>query len=231
MQTIELTESFYKSLQQNLLIYDWNYVYKYSPYSKEIMEYLIQNINMLPKEYLTEPKAFLEYKDYVGVLIQHHRNLVPVSELLILNKKFNKKALVKKVVEIVLELEEKGINYFDVHSKNIMTDGKKIKLIDMDEAVILRSDYDKVLTRAQLLYFILETFINLPSLNGLLDYFVEIDDLKKIYSSEVMDYAKSSKELSSDIKDVDLFPIIEEFDDLKKGKEARKIILNYIKKM
>lgn len=83
----------------------------------------------LLKYYYVDDESFIRaYGGYYYETYHNFRNYYRDSSI-------DKRQVLREVVEAVLELESIGIQYTDIHSKNIMVnDESHMKLVDLDEA-------------------------------------------------------------------------------------------------
>ena len=119
-----------------LRVYKDMFDYKFTHYRDDELVSKLQNVQKKVK--LTDfPTGIISIEGHViGQEIPYYHDAVSITEAIIDKKlKDNPIEYYKKILDILIELKQNGVEYIDVHGKNFMYLEKedKIKLIDFDD--------------------------------------------------------------------------------------------------
>lgn len=158
-------------------------------------------------------KFYNEYTDY--------RNLY-------LDSNVNKPQIIKECIEAVLELQNIGVNFTDIHANNIIVNKEShMKLVDLDETkLVILCDDDKTplfinLILQSMLFFEVKSSI-WPWIRPK-DVLLELEN-KKVLSSSFLDSILEKDNFASFYSNVDNY--LEELCDKEKSFTLRKELRN-----
>ncbi|MDE6292716.1 MAG: hypothetical protein K2L98_03455, partial [Bacilli bacterium] len=118
-------------------------VYKYSPQASGVLERYISIYDELTHDFYPEitgmyDDALNNFKAYSQKRLKGH---VPIRWFMRLNICLPREEIIAQLRVALDELMSFGIYYYDIHYKNVLWNGKTIKLIDMDWTVIDNERY------------------------------------------------------------------------------------------
>lgn len=140
----------------------------------------------------------------------------------------NKSQIIKECIEAVLELRNIGVNYTDIHSKNIIVNGEShMRLVDLDETRILKPWDD-----SRVFYFIdlmLESMLFSDVKHSIWHWLTKRSVLmeletKKVLSSTFLDFVSGKNDFDSFYSNVDKYLL--ELSDKEKSFILRKELKN-----
>jgi len=143
------------------------------------------------------------------------------------NLKVSKDKIILDVFNVLKELENIEIDYWDLHSDNILINNDNIKLIDLGS-----SFYDKKMQSFLFHYYkivnlIIQLYVFYDNLNlktGYLDELLKMD-ISSYFSKEIYEYLICLKNL--DISEIDINKVVSEFNDLEKMNSLRRSLNKY----
>lgn len=144
------------------------------------------------------------------------------------NPNINKSQIIREYTEAVLELQNIGVNYKDVHSKNIIVDKENhIRLVDLDETCLAKSWDEGMdlkfidLMITSILFFDVKDFV----WNWLSPRLVLLElENKNLLTSSFLDVIKEKSDFDSFCSNVDQY--LQELEDKEKSSILRKELKN-----
>lgn len=103
-----------------------------------------------------------------------------------LSNEVNKKQIFNEAIEAIFELESIGVNYTDIHARNIIVADSHIRLVDLDEATPLTFKDPKT---CLILDLILESFLFNDINDGTWEYIEPRYTLRALDSKNVLSYS------------------------------------------
>lgn len=103
-----------------------------------------------------------------------------------LNKEINKKQVFNEAIEAIFELESIGVNYTDIHARNIIVADSHMRLVDLDEATPLTFKDSKT---CLILDLILESFLFNDINDATWEYIEPRHTLSALDSKNVLSYS------------------------------------------
>ena len=205
-------------------------MYKYNPKALEVLERYISVYEQLTQDCYPEIKGMYDDMDGVFKAYAQKRFIVhvPIKWFMRLNIFLPREEIIGKLRNAIEELMSYGIYYYDIHYKNILWNGKTIRLVDMDGAIIDDERYFYHMYY-NLVDFILELYFYYR--HPLNDYYIPIFSERmrytEVFSSEFIEYLDVVYECMDRDGMAQIEPFLQELQDKEKVEYAIK---NYIQK-
>ena len=169
MQEIEITKKKFnrmKKIKKDAVHYRDNLIYKYSPESWPIMT----TIEKFEKEpcfkHIATPKAYLMCeKQYFGYIMEYNKTISKINDAIQNGIITNLDVYILKLLEILENLNQIGIYYWDFHSENILsTQNGEPFILDIDGAEYLPDIEDLHNQREYLTEFLINLYLGTDNL-------------------------------------------------------------------
>ena len=205
-------------------------VYKYNPEALAGLERYINIYDELIHDYYPEITTLYDDEENTFKAYKQKRikGYLPIVGFMRLNLFLPREEIIRQLREALDELMRWGIYYYDLHNKNILWNGKAIKLIDMDEVVI---DDERFFYHLyyNLVDFILELYFyySHPLKTYYIPIFLERMRYTEVFSPEFIEYLDTVYECMEKEEMSQIEPFLQELQDKEKVDYAIK---NYIYK-
>lgn len=205
-------------------------VYKYNPQALSVLERYISVYDELTHEFYPEITGLYndssnDFKAYAQKRLKGH---VPIEWFMRLNICLPREEIIAQLRVALDELMSYGIYYYDIHCKNILWNGKTIKLVDMDGMIIDNERYFYHMYY-NLVDFILELYFYYthPLKEYYIPIFLERMRYTEVFSLEFIEYLDAVYECMDREAMSKIEPFLQELQDKEKVNYAIK---NYIQK-
>ncbi len=205
-------------------------VYKYCPQASKALNRYMSIYDKLKNNSYPEITAIYDDPSapYQAYAQKRHLGHLPIKYFMKMRSFLNREEIIGQLRKSLDELMSFGLYYYDIHNKNILWNGQKIKLVDID-SVIIDDEREFYSVYYNLVDFILELYFyyaNPPREYYLPTFLFQLYD-SKVFSAEFMEYLDVVYE-SMDYKamlQIDAF-----LEELKEKDKVNYVIKNYISK-
>ena len=167
------------------------------------------------------PNMYLAYKGmFVGYGMKYLSDYVSVGDALMTDVVFDRINVVKKVLNVVFDLLDHGVNYIDMHVYNVLIKGDDVKVIDISDVSLEEGD----VISYGLVDFIFNTLYGDNIRFFRLRTLIEDDRFTKYFTYEFMEYVRLVIEYKREVDARKILSYIPELEDEEKNKNIRKIV-------
>lgn len=165
MQEIEITRkkfNSYKKIVYGVVHHDDTNIYKYSPASWPIMTTIEKYSSEECLKNIAVPKAYLMcQKKFFGFVMEYNKTLTKIKEAIQTKKIKNIEIYAMKLLEIIENLNQIGIHYWDFHSNNVLVNNEgEPFLVDIDGAEYIQDLQDLHNQREYLTEFLINIYLD-----------------------------------------------------------------------
>lgn len=195
--------------------------YKYSPDGLNNILLIDKNKEFLSSDLYSLPEELIFGKDghLVSYLTKYLKNYRTIHDYLRLSFDFDKRFVADNVLKIVKELENIGLNFYDIHDQNFMIDDNGgFKVVDIDGVEVLIDDEQRMYTLNNYWDLVLEMFLFNKNLSNQfrLSLFCLFEELDTYFSEEFIEYMEGVFRDDYDTLSIDPAIYLPEFDDKEK---------------
>lgn len=202
------------------IIYQDNEIIKFDSNGVDTLLRIDENKEALTQELYALPLKI--YKNPLGIPFAHSMINYSDHELLVYQKgAIEKQKVIEKIVFILKELENIGIVYWDVHTKNFLIKDNSFKIIDLDEAFVKITNRGLISRQYNLVNLILELYLyeNIFYPTSRLTNLLKRIKIEDYFSKEVCEYLEAVHHKSKEIIGVEVVPLITDLEDLDRTKK------------
>lgn len=204
---------------------------KFAKNGTEVIEYITINQDKLTKKlYALANEIYMspENAKHFAYVMKNYK-YEPIYKQM---PKINNKEILLTINKIVNELLDIDLVYWDIHSRNFLVKGKKVIVIDLDEAKIGVEPERVFSARFNYVDLIIELYIGYLLNKDIryLNFFMDIFHIEDYFSQDVCDYLKSICLYSKEQINRDPSFLITEFEDKEKIDYLKFQVKELIKK-